>query len=769
MGVSAPRVLIQFLMGPTSRNRILFLLFFFSGLCGLAYQVVWLRLAFASFGIITPVMSVVISVFMMGLALGSWGAGGWIGSWTRRTGVSAIYFYAAAELTIGASAFAVPPLFRAGQALLLPLGGMDSVPYLLYSALVLGGSILPWCVAMGATFPLVMAFVKEVDRTETTSFSFLYLANVIGAMTGTAVTAVVLIELLGFRATLAAGAVVNFSIAAVSVWLGVRHPLRGDTTLAEATSTDTSAEEAAARLRAGKARLMLTILFLTGFCSMAAEVVWIRNFTPVLGTVVYSFALVLFAYLLATWVGSWIYRRHIARGRVASTAGLVALVAIAAWLPIVFTDPRLTTRGLAVVATILPFCAVLGYLTPKLVDQYSEGSPRGGGRAYAVNVLGSILGPLFASYVLLPTLGARLGLAAIALVFALLLSAFRGSTALRSQTKAIAGVVTAFLMLCALFFTRSLEEGPFPRAEVRRDHTATVISVGVGRKKRLVVNGMGMTALMPVTKVMAHMPLAFLDHEPESAAVICLGMGTTFRSLMSWDIDTTAIELVESVREAFPYYFEDAEELLRDPRGRIVIDDGRRFLQRVDRRYDVVTIDPSPPVEAAGSSLLYSSDFYEVVKTRLEKGGILQHWFPKRSWLILRAVARSLAEAFPYLAAYESFDGSGYHFVASMEPFEIPSTDEFLARMPEDARSDLVEWNGGERRDPRVFIEEILNRRVDVDELVHPNPAVVITDDRPFNEYYLMRRTFKGLWQSEAQPPASRPADRKKSAGVFVQ
>ena len=55
-----------------SRRPLLFLLFFVSGFCGLLYQVVWTRLAFASFGIIMPVLSVVISLFMLGLSLGAW-------------------------------------------------------------------------------------------------------------------------------------------------------------------------------------------------------------------------------------------------------------------------------------------------------------------------------------------------------------------------------------------------------------------------------------------------------------------------------------------------------------------------------------------------------------------------------------------------------------------------------------------------------------------------------------------------------------------------
>ena len=76
------------------RKRLLFELFFLSGFCGLLYQVVWVRLAFASFGIVAPVLSVVISVFMLGLAFGSWTGGRMIEALTRKTRLSAIYFYA---------------------------------------------------------------------------------------------------------------------------------------------------------------------------------------------------------------------------------------------------------------------------------------------------------------------------------------------------------------------------------------------------------------------------------------------------------------------------------------------------------------------------------------------------------------------------------------------------------------------------------------------------------------------------------------------------
>src|SRR5471032_2993366 len=166
-------------------SRVLFFLFFLSGFSSLVYQVVWTRMAFASFGIITPVLSVVLSVFMLGLALGSWAGGRWIPALTKKTGLSAAFFYAGAELLIGLGAFAVPKLFSIGEHILLASGETDSFRYLLFSALVLAVAILPWCIGMGATFPFMMAYIRERDAGNTGSFSFLYLANVLGAMSGT--------------------------------------------------------------------------------------------------------------------------------------------------------------------------------------------------------------------------------------------------------------------------------------------------------------------------------------------------------------------------------------------------------------------------------------------------------------------------------------------------------------------------------------------------------------------------------------------------------
>src|SRR5258708_7495662 len=269
-------------------RKTVFSLFFLSGFCGLLYQAVWVRLAFAAFGIVAPVLSVVISVFMLGLAFGSWSGGRMIESLTRRTGLSAIYFYAATELLIGIGAFLVPLLFGAGESWLERLGEANTVSYLTLSAVAIALSIFPWCFAMGATFPVMMAYVREHPDADSKSFSHLYLANVVGASLGALLTAGILVELLGFRHTLWVAGFFNLVIAMAGLGLGVQMR-RGDAASRPVEPAATAADTARALPWAR------TILFTTGLASLAMEGVWARAFAPLLRHPVYAFAALLVA------------------------------------------------------------------------------------------------------------------------------------------------------------------------------------------------------------------------------------------------------------------------------------------------------------------------------------------------------------------------------------------------------------------------------------------------------------------------------------------
>jgi predicted membrane-bound spermidine synthase len=728
-------------------RRVLFLLFFLSGFCSLVYQVVWTRLAFAAFGIITPVLSVVISVFMLGLAVGAWAGGRFIASLVEKTGLSAVAFYAGAELLIGLGAFAVPKLFAAGECFLLAGGQTNSLGYLFLSALVLAFSILPWCLFMGATFPLMMAYVRERDCKNTESFSFLYLANVLGAMSGTLLAAVVLVELLGFRHTLWVAAAGNFTIAVIGGWLAWKQ--RGCLAVVALEVERSAGQGNLSSSGNARRRLIKWILFSTGFGAMAMEVVWTRAFSPVLKTQVYSFALVVFTYLGATFLGSWRYRHDLKKKSLWPTAKLMRLLVVAVFLPILAGDPRFVKMdweaamdaisAIIVLASICPLCAILGYLTPSLIDEYAAGDPAVAGKAYAVNVLGCILGPLFAGYVLLPHLSERHALILLGLPFFVFCLLLRNSQSRRQQLGW--GLIAGAALTASLFLVRDFETMLLRTQKntvVRRDYAATVISFGEARDKHLLVNGFGMTILTPITKFMVHLPMAFHQGRPKSALIICFGMGTSYRSALSWNIDATTVELVPSVTKAFGFYHADAARFINDPNGHVVVDDGRRFLKRTSREYDIIVVDPPPPVEAAGSSLLFSKEFYELAKQHLKPGGILQMWFPGGEVLTSQAVIRSINESFPHVRCFPSVAGWGVHLLASSEPIEQLDANQLAARMPESAKKDLLEWN--DSQDAPAYIGLVVNREVFVPRLLNPDPKVQITDDQPYNEYFLLRQ-----------------------------
>ncbi|MGB9233566.1 MAG: fused MFS/spermidine synthase [Terriglobales bacterium] len=730
----------------------IFVFFFVSGFCSILYEIIWLRLAMAQFGVTSALVSIVLSVFMAGLGLGAWGSGYLIRKYGERFGRSALRLYALTELLIGVSAILVPYQLALGRSLLERLGFSSSWGYYAVSGIWVGLTLVPWCACMGATIPVVMlairsSYLREAGR----SFSYLYLANVLGATLGTFVP-LLLIELYGFHGTLRIGAALNVLLAASAITLSSRWPV--------AESSPSAESSVVPALRPSSNGKLLALLSIGGLTSMGAEVVWIREFTPYLGTMVYAFASILGVYLISTFAGSWVYRRWSSKHN--REDGLVwVLVGLAALLPMLTADPSLGFWGtvpklrvimgvVRVALGVAPFSALLGFVTPMLVDRWSGGDPDRAGRAYAVNVVGCILGPLVSGFILLPFINERWVLFMFALPW-LAVGFNPGWWTGWSKEKAGgawrlgASYAVAVMALVLVLSTKSFET-QFPQRAILRDSTATTAAVGEGRKRELLVNGRGMTVLTPVTKMMAHLPLASLDHPPHSALVVCFGMGTTYRSMLSWGIPSTAVELVPSVPRLFWYFHSDAPQLLSSPLSHVEIDDGRRYLERTSQRYDVIAIDPPPPVESAGSSLLYSKEFYATIKQRLEPGGILAQWLPAGDEQIQAAVARALQESFAYVRVFRSVSGGGLHFLASDTPTAHRIAEELVQRMPAAAVADMMEW--GPYATPSRQIAAMLNSEFPLDRLLAASPqTVAMQDDRPVNEYFILRQLRKRGFQ----------------------
>jgi len=555
--------------------------------------------------------------------------------------------------------------------------------------------------------------------------------------------------LLGLKGTLLVTAVINFVIAATAFLYSYFMDRPGLAVF--------EIPEVSVRLAKIEAPSLypLIMLFTTGLVSMALEIVWIRIYLRLFDTTVYTFALILSIYLVATAFGSMFYRAFVKsldpayEGVIWSTAGLLGLFSVFAMFLGFPNDPARLLNVAMLSLGIMPFCWLIGVLTPLLVDRWSGGDPPQAGKAYAVNIIGCIIGPLLAGFVILARFSELVALALLALPLLVtgLVVGFRPMPAekpgggLTKFRVLPVGITLGAIILMGFSFTypRGWEKGV-----VKRDYEAVVRATGEGLEKRLWVNGFSMTVLTPITKMMAHLPLAFLPTKPENSLVIAFGMGTTFRSFLSWGIPSTAVELIPSVPALFGYFHADAAQIMKSPKAVIVIDDGRRFMQRTNLRYDVIAIDPPPPVQAAYSSLLYSKEFYEIARSRLKPGGILQQWLPYGDRATLAAVTKALQESFPHVRVFSSVEGWGFHFLASNRPLAVRQAADLAKLLSPQVRADLLEWGPFSR--PEDQFQKVLDKEIPLDKIIRLDTKVpALTDNNPINEYFLLRRFFGNL------------------------
>src|SRR6185369_14510292 len=579
--------------------HLFFLFFIISGFCTLVYQVVWLRIAMADFGVTSTMISIVLAVFMAGLSIGSWG-GGRLAAGLRQDKISSrLRLYAAVEAVIGLSGLVSVPILNYGRDLVTgsSVFAWGSGLYYLVTGLVVFLSLFPFCVCMGATFPLAMAALKRAypDKAAT-SFSYLYLANLLGAVAGCTGTAFVMIELLGFLGSMFFAVVLNFTVVLTAFIMSRRiteHAVDDSDVCVHCSNGIAQASD----------RRLYAVLVITGLTSMALEVIWTRQFTLFLGPVVYTFASILALFLVANYAGTSVYRKKCTHSLPAHgnllLALLTAVAGFTALLTLLTADYRLPfSDGIAggflrVAAGVVPFGLILGFITPWVVDRISNGQPDRAGTAYSLNTVGCILGPLVAGFVLLPLIGERWSILLLACLLFLLTPLLLKNVRPDKSSGILSGaalrgflVAVAVLSLLLLTLTEGYENR-YPGSVALRDHTATVIAAGTGWERQLLVNGYGMTELTPITKVMVHLPMAMHSTPPANGLVLCFGMGTSFRSMLSWGVPTTVVELVPSIPRLFGFYHHDAATLVTDPNARIVIDDARRYLSRTAEKYDV--------------------------------------------------------------------------------------------------------------------------------------------------------------------------------------
>ena len=669
-------------------NWVLYTIFALSGVTALAFETLWFRQAGLTFGNSVWASSLVLSSFMAGIALGN--------------GIAARY---AARIRKPIVAYAVLEFIiaAAGLLLVLTLPAMTDFFAALFRPfferpLALNGLrlvvgfvvLLAPATAMGATLPLVVRAMHARDPHFGSVLGRLYAANTLGATLGAVIGEAFLIEWLGIRgaAMWVAGLAVLAGVSALV--LGRRMP----SVPPEAPATEATRPTAAIPLRA---RLTLASAFLSGGILLAFEVVWFRFLHLFAHGGSLAFALMLATVLMGIACGgglggAWLRRRPADHRHAASVAFIAGAASIAVYAGFETALDAYGTRYVSAPRPILwlTFCltfapSVLSGLLFTLMGASLEASVRPDSRATGLltmaNTIGAGLGSLLGGFVLLPSLGMERSFWALSAAYggvALLLAAATrdAGTKETKETKAggarIASAAFAILFLAAvLFFPRDLMVREyFGRALDRYGAAASDVvalregvlqtNIYVNQKihdepmyMQLLTDGYTMSGTKEgarrYMKLFVYWPIA-LHPEPKRALLISYGVGSTAlaltdtESLEHIDIVDISPEIVESSKILFP---DPSEDPLRDPRVTVHIEDGRYYLKSTRETYDLITGEPPPP-KMAGVVSLYTREYFQLIRDRLNPGGFSTYWLPVHNLFEsdAKAIIRAYCEVF---------------------------------------------------------------------------------------------------------------------------
>ncbi|MBV8084541.1 MAG: hypothetical protein JO247_06960, partial [Chloroflexi bacterium] len=676
-------------------DRLVVAIFIASGAAGLIYQVVWSSQLVLVFGNTTEAIGTIVSAFMAGLGFGGL-VGGVIAPRLRRP----LIWYGLTELAVAVAALLVPLGFAAIDGAYRSAYDTTSAGQLTLLRLGLAlATVTPVTFLMGLTLPLLTRHLVTTLRQAGAHMAGLYAANTVGAMAGSVISGFFLIELFGLSATAHVAVALNILAGLGALLLAGRQP-----DAVPVVSGEVAVEDGAPVLSQGLRYAVYTASFVSGFVALALEVLWTRLLAEGTGSHIYHFVAILAAFLLGIAAGGAIYRAvgNPQRDSVQTLALLFVGVAVGAIITVPLGTLWDTTNMIRAVM-LLPATTFMGYAFPlsaRLVSRGAGHSARGMGLLYAWNTIGSIGGTLAAAFVLTSLLGTNnsilmLGAADAAVALALLVVCGPRLMPARLAAAGLALVVPPVLVLSGSPLAktatqRMLEANGEPYYHTE-DRLSTVDAVGgdVG-ERRLYTSGTTMSSIVTETKLMAYLPKIarpaaqdFLD--------ICFGVGSTFRSGLLLGLHTDAVDLSPTVPKMMPIFYDDAQQFLTNPLARIVNADGRNYARLTSRRYDLVAIDPPPPIQTAGAAVLYSREFYADAHRALRPGGLVLQWLYFGLDLDqLKQHMRTFRSEFPHVTVLIYLDQGAIYMLGSDDP--ISWDDATVARFLESptARADMA-------------------------------------------------------------------------------
>lgn len=759
--------------------------FFLSGLSALIYEVVWMRMLTLVFGASVFAASTVITVYMLGLALGSFYTGRIIDR--NNLKISYLKIYAFIELAIGVYCLFTPFLFSNLDSVFSYIYKLVEVDFFVFSlirfffcALVM---IVP-TILMGATLPLLAKyFIKHKDEVGK-NIGFLYGLNTFGAVCGILLTAFLFVPSLGVKATIFLAVVVNIFIFAFAYYFSKKEE--------EVKTTKIAAGNKVSFFSHSKFFYVMLLLFsLSGFISLVYEVAWFRILTMTIGNTVYAFSVMLATFLFGLALGSYlisffadkIKNKLFFFALVQISIGLSAMVLLPLFgnLPMVFLDilkiSQVSFWNVQAVNFITSFVAIIiptifmGMTLPLVVKIVTEDIKEVGfkvGTLYAGNTIGSTFGSLLGGFLLIPFLGVK-----FTIIFMVCLNIMIGAYLVFSYVKVmqkakISVYVFSFIVLVSSFLMPSWDKaflisGPYLYAsqymeKVKKGDfkeaykgitniiyyeegvTGTVAVVKRQDNILMSVNGKGIADIKNdrlTHTLLGSLPL-FLKPESKDALLVGLGSAVTLGAMEQFPLENiTAVELSKEVIKASSFFSEANYNALEDERLNLVVDDGRIYLDYSEKKYDVIVSQPSVPW-MSGASNLYTVDYYEIVKKALKDDGIVCQWIQayNMDFESLRILLKAFKEVFPHTTLWQYNKGNIF-LIGSKKTLEVPYSS--INKLFKDKKINKMMSSIGVRV-PEMFVSGFTLSEDNLDELT--KGVEINSDNNPLIEFRAPKSMF---------------------------
>jgi predicted membrane-bound spermidine synthase len=683
-----------------------------TGFSALVYEVTWQKYLATLLGSHSEATAAVLGIFLGGLALGY----GLFGSLSRRLVARGcrsrrarrlLVTYGLVEAAIGAWALVFPGIFTGVQALSLRVphgsGGLGFALDVTLSALLVG----PPAVLMGATIPMLTQALARSLADATRLHALVYGWNTAGAFAGTLAAGFWLVPALGLVGVLAALGMLNLTVGAAFVALGV---LGSPTTIA---AEPVAPPPRWVRGPEPAVRAFALVALLSGFAMMTLQTILIRVGSLSLGSSEFTFSMVVATFVLSIAVGSFAVS---ALPRIPAGALPVTLWVLVGLLYLLYTPLqdapywahvlrslfRDQAAGfypyhLLAFATLLlvigPPLALSGATLPLIFHQLRRRAGDLGnvaGRIYGWNTAGALLGALGGGWAALYWLDlhhvVRLAMAALAAGAAVVTARVPSRRWRRATVPLlIAAAAITFLppwsperLSSGLFRLRQPApytfDGPdaffasHPRKPLvyyRDDPTASVgvleYPVGDQTDRVIVINGKPDSSTLTdrmTTGLLALLPALFAERT-ERAFVVGWGTGVTAGELAALRSvgEVVVAEISPGVLDAAPLFDPANGNASRDPKIRVVQGDAYRTLLRTRQRFDVIASEPSNPW-VAGVEMLFSREFLAAARDRLAPGGVHAQWLHtyETDDETVAMVLRTYAAVFPHVGVWNALE-----------------------------------------------------------------------------------------------------------------